>query len=922
MVSVGRHNNIELMTLSEVESISGYVGNFQVNIRQKARYVQTDMCTGCESCTTVCPVEVKNVFELGLGTRHATYRNSPQATPNAFAIEKRGVAPCRDACPADQRAMGYINLVKQKRYADAYWTIRRENPFPSVCGRVCNHLCEEACSRGDYDEPVNIVALKRFVADWAYEHRDDLAAMPDKSLVGTPFNRNPQPTGKKIAVIGSGPAGLTAALDMVRLGHKVTIYEQFSQPGGMMRVGIPPHRLPIDRLTWEIDLIKAEGVEILLNHKITNAPALLQKGYDAVLIAAGVHDAVRLPITNSDHPGNWLSTEFLRKVLLGEHIDLSGRRVIVLGAGDVALDVARTAVRLGKPKVQIVCRGMRASEHELTAAEEEGVRILSSRVFKEVITVNEKIIGIRCLDAEVGGIENGRRIVREKPGTEHLIEGDLIIWALGQKGDYGFLPEETEIVSQKPTGIQVDENMMTAKTGVFVAGDIRQGWTSFVVDAIAEGHKSARAIDRYLNMGAGIPEPVLPQDIARLSKEEIQQKIHEGLASNHPRVKISSIPPEARENNFKEVDLVLTEEQALAEASRCLECGVCGECMECVVACEKGAIDHNMQDELVSVNVGAVILATGFKEFDPARAPEYGYQHPNVITAMEFERMINPSGPTEGKVLLKNGRRPRSVAIIHCVGSRNEKYHEYCSRACCMYSLKLAQLVHEYVDAEVHEIYRDIRSFGKGYEEFFNRTKQAGVNFYHGLVNSVVQQNGHLHIEWDEAFFQQPDNLDVDMVILATGFEPQADTAQMAQTFGISRSPDGFFLERHPKLGPIETRSEGIFLAGACQSPKDIPDSVAQAGSAAAAALSLIDQGTVHLDPSIASVNQTMCAGCGHCELVCPYGAVSIMDGVAHINEYNCKGCGTCAAACPNKAMTLIHFDDKQLISELIGALS
>jgi heterodisulfide reductase subunit A len=879
------------------------------------------MCTGCESCATVCPIEADNPFELGLAPRHAAYRNSPQATPNAFVIEKLGTAPCRDACPADQRAMGYISLVRQGRFADAYWTIRRENPFPSVCGRVCNHLCEDACARGEYDEPVNIVAIKRFVADWAYKHQDELAEMPDKSLIGTWFNAKPASTGKRVAIIGSGPAGLTAGLDLTRLGHAVTVYEQFSQPGGMMRVGIPPHRLPYDRLKWEINLIRKEGVDIQLNTRVHNAPNLLKNGYDAVLIAAGVHDAIKLPIKNADHPSNWLSTEFLRKVLLGEKIDLSDRRVIVLGAGDVALDVARTAIRLGQPKVQIVCRGMRASEHELNAAEEEGVRILSSRVFKEVITAGNQIIGIRCLDAEVGGIVDGRRIVREKPGTEHLIEGDLIIWALGQKGDYDFLPKNTPIISQKPNGIETDENMMTAQDGVFVAGDIRQGWTSFVVNAIDEGHHAARAIARYLNNGRGFPEPLEPEKVIHLSLDEIKDKITSGKVSNLPRVKVSSIPPEERINNFKEVDLPLTEVEVLAEASRCLECGVCGECMECVSACEKGAIDHNMRSRELELSVGAVILATGFQQFDPARAPEYGYQHPNVITALEFERLINPSGPTGGKVLLKNGKPPRSVAIVHCVGSRDERYHEYCSRACCMYSLKLAQLVHEYVDAEVHEIYRDMRTFGKGYEEFYNRTQESGINFHHGHVNAITRQNGHLNVHWNDAYFKDVDNINVDMVILAAGMEPQKDARSIAHTLGISLSKDGFFLEKHPKLGPVETRSEGIFLAGACQSPKDIPDTVAQAGSAAAAALSLIDQETVLLDPAIASVQGHLCAGCGQCATVCPYDAIAIQDGIAHISPYNCKGCGTCAAACPNKAMTLIHFNDKQLISELVGAL-
>lgn len=938
MVSVGRHKNINLLSYSEIETVSGYVGNFKVRVRRKARYIDEAKCTGCGSCASVCPVEVSNSFDLGLSKRKATYRFSAQSVPGAFAIQKKGIAPCRDACPTGQRAQGYIALVSQRRYADAYWAIRREHPFPSVCGRVCNHRCEDECSRGKFDDPVNIMGLKRFVSDWAYDHRDELPLLRDKALIGTPFSSHPFQTGKRIAIIGAGPAGLTAALDLVHLGHAVTVFDALPVAGGMMRVGIPPHRMPAELLDWEIQQIVNEGVELQLNTWVTDIPALLEgtngyAKYDSVLIATGAHQAKKLPIRNSNHPDNWLSLKVLRQACLGERMDLAGKRIVVLGGGNVALDTARTLLRLGASQVHMAClepRGeMPGFQWEIKVAEEEGVILCPGRTFKEIVVQNEKIIGVRCSEVHFHGFKHGRPDMEEIPETEHLIPGDLVVWAIGQGPDFTFLPQDGSINTRFPVGIQSNGDMMTTMPGVFVAGDVHRGVTFFVVDAIGEGHKAARSIDRYLRGDKGIREPRrLP--VVHLSPEEIHEKFDRGEASNQPRIPIASIPLEERRHNFREVDLTLTEEQALAEARRCLRCGICSECLECLVACDRGAIDHDMEDKFLDLEVGTIILATGFKDFDPTRVPELGYSKlDNVITALEFERLINTSGPTLGKVLLKNGMPPKSVAILHCVGSRDDRYHEYCSRACCMYSLKLAQLVRDYVDADVYEIYRDMRTFGKDYEEFYNRTRKKDVHFYHGRVKNIEDRGGKLIVEWDEPFYNQPAQVAVDMVILSTGFEPQEDSARVASLFGVSRSRDGFFLERHPKLAPVETASEGIYLAGACQSPKDIPDSVAQAGAAAAAALSLIDQGTIYMDPSIAEVASLLCKGCGQCVQACPYGAVDLVDlksgsglNIAQINGYLCKGCGTCAAACPNKAMSLIHYTDRQIINEMIGALA
>jgi heterodisulfide reductase subunit A len=537
------------------------------------------------------------------------------------------------------------------------------------------------------------------------------------------------------------------------------------------------------------------------------------------------------------------------------------------------------------------------------------------------VVSDDVIKGVRCVEIEFHGFKRGRPDFDEIPDSEHIIPADLIVWAIGQAPNFSFLPQDGSINTHYPVGVQSDEEMMTTMKGVFVAGDVHRGVTFFVVDAINEGHHAARSIDRFLRGEDGIQEPQkLPT--VELNKDDIEAKFYHGESSRQARIPISSIPVNDRIHDFTEVDLTLTEEQALAESERCLRCGICSECLECLSACERGAINHDMKDSILDLTVGTIVLATGFKDFDPSRIPQLGYGSlDNVLSSMEFERLINASGPTSGKVTLKNGQPPKSVAIVHCVGSRDDNYNEYCSRACCMYSLKLAQLVHDYVNAEVHEIYRDMRTFGKDYEEFYNRTRTKGIHFYHGRVKNITQQDGKLSVKWDEAFHNQPDHVEVDMVILSTGFEAQADSARVASLFGISRSPDGFFLEKHPKLAPVETATEGIYLAGACQSPKDIPDSVAQAGAAAAAALSLLDQGTIALDPSIATVNQALCTGCGLCISACPYTAIELREGVSFINSYLCKGCGTCASTCRDKAITLIHFDDQQLINEMIGAM-
>jgi heterodisulfide reductase subunit A len=359
-----------------------------------------------------------------------------------------------------------------------------------------------------------------------------------------------------------------------------------------------------------------------------------------------------------------------------------------------------------------------------------------------------------------------------------------------------------------------------------------------------------------------------------------------------------------------------------------------GKCKKgCVDACgERNAIQFDQHDEVEEYEVGTIIIATGFRTFDPSAIPYYGYgKYPNVYTSLEVERLLNAGGPTAGKLTLRDGSTPKSVGIIHCVGSRDRNYHPYCSRVCCMYSLKLAHLVREKTGAEVYNCYIDIRTPGKGFEEFYNRVQNEGVHFIRGKVADIspaapTEGNGHdqLTMQVDDTLLGSIRKLNVDMVILAVALEPQEDASDVRRAFGISCSAEGFFLEKHPKLAPVNTANDGVFLAGACQGAKDIPDTVAQADAAAAKALALIDAGQIELEPNTAWIDEDMCSGCKTCIPLCPYLAITRDEqrSIAVIDPALCKGCGTCVAACPSGAAKQHLFSDEQVNAELEGLMS
>jgi heterodisulfide reductase subunit A len=357
-----------------------------------------------------------------------------------------------------------------------------------------------------------------------------------------------------------------------------------------------------------------------------------------------------------------------------------------------------------------------------------------------------------------------------------------------------------------------------------------------------------------------------------------------------------------------------------------------GKCKACQIFCPTDAIDFEQEDEIVKFQVGNIILATGYKLFDVGKIPQYGYGRlANVFTSLEFERMVNASGPTSGKVVLRDMEtEPKSVAIVHCVGSRDLNYHEYCSKVCCMYSLKFAHLVHERIpDAEVYNFYIDVRTPGKGYEEFYHRLLDEGTNFIRGRVAEITdvartaEEQGKLVVQAEDTLLMTQRRVPVDMVILSPAMEAYADSREVSQLFKMGCDFEGFFIERHPKLDPVATMTDGIYIAGACQGPKDIPDSVVQGAAAAARVASLISRGTVMMEPVRASITAELCSGCRICNTMCPYNAIEFHEDreVSEVITALCQGCGACVAACPSQAISGAHFTNDQVMAEIEGVL-
>lgn len=826
LVECGRHLNIDLMTLTEIEEVTGEVGNFQVKLRQNARYVELDKCTACGECAKACPIDTPNLFDEGLRDRKAAFKLYPQGMPSGYSIDKLGTAPCKATCPAHVSIQGYIALINEGKYDEALKLFKQDHPFPGICGRVCHHPCESECTRNDVESPLAIRELHRFLADWELEQ--------GKMYVPETADKRDE----KVAIIGSGPSGLTAAYYLALEGYQVTIFEKLEVKGGMMAVGIPEYRLPRDFLGREIEMIEKMGVTIKTGvtfGKDITLDSLKADGFMACYMAIGLHGGRNLGVENEDADGVLQGVDFLRDAALGKEVEI-GEDVIVIGGGNVAIDVALTAKRKGAENVTLVClekrEEMPAWEHEIEEALEGDIKIVNSFGPKSFfIDKSSKVSGLEFKTCTAVFDDEGRFNPAYDDAACEAMFGDTVIVAIGQSTNLEGIKEQGIGISG-PGGLEADPiTLQTPIDWVFAGGDAYYGPKS-VVEAVACGREAAESIQRFIN----------GQDLAE-GRKKIWDYYRPDV-SDEPkkeRTTVRCLDPEARECNFLEVSYGYDENEAKIEADRCLKCGVCSECYQCVDACLAEAIDHEMVAEEKTINVGAIILAPGFKPFDPSEHKTYGYaSHPNVVTSLEFERILSASGPNEGHLIRPSDKKePEKIAWLQCVGSRdiNCSDHGYCSSVCCMYTNKQTVIAKEHSEKELDTavFFMDMRTYGKDFEKYYMRTRdERGVRFIRSKVHTIDPvENGDLRLRYvtEEGEIKHED---FDMVVLAVGLSPNEDVVALANKMEIDLNH-----HQHAEtttLAPVSTSREGIFVCGAFQEPKDIPQSVMEASAAAATA--------------------------------------------------------------------------------------
>ncbi len=863
MASTAHHPNITVSTSSEIdEIINRNKDGFLVRLHRKSTYVNSAACTGCGECELACTVARSDPFNFDLVAHRAIHIPFPQAVPKKAVMVREGTSPCSFTCPAGVKAHGYVSLVRSGKYEKAFHLHMEDAPLPGSLSRACYAPCEGECTRGKLEGTVPIRAIKRFMVDRYYEKHPDPEYGPPEKI-----------EGKKVAVVGSGPGGLSAAYHLARKAYSTTVFESAPEAGGMLRYGIPAYRLPKGVVDRDIKNITALGVSIKTESPVVSLKSLKDLGFDAIFLALGTMEGFKMGIEGEDLDGVTDCMTFLKQTNSSDKIDLSGKTVMIIGGGNAAIDPARTAIRLGAKKVIIQYRRSRAEmpahDWEVSAALDEGVELQVLNNPKRFIGSNGHLEAVESLTMRLGEPDDsGRRRPIPVDGSEHVIPVDRVILAIGLKPSTS--PFADELRLNRNGTIQVnEETLQTSQSSVFAGGDVVTG-PSMIVSAIGHGKRAAFYIDRLIK-GESLDGIVFENRLPATEASSVLSRFQSddgnngngygnnqllpvvGMAtprapiSNRPPTEKRELPPAERIKSTVEVELPLSEEEARYGANRCLDCGICSECQQCVKACPAHAIDFNLRDEEQTVEVKSVIISTGFNLFDAHLKPTYGYgKFPNVITAMQMDRILAPTRPYNHVIRPSDGKDPDNIAYVLCTGSRDNTINNpLCSRVCCMYSIKQAQLIMGALPlADITIYYIDIRTFGKGYDEFYRQARGMGVYFIKGKVAQIGEkENGNLEvwyedIEGDGGLKQ----MEHDLVVLSTGFSPNIDSLSMFKNSQLEVDPFAYVAEIDEDINPGKTSIDGVFVAGAASAPRDIPDSILHSGAAVAQTAAYIER--------------------------------------------------------------------------------
>jgi heterodisulfide reductase subunit A-like polyferredoxin len=847
MSETARHQNITVLLNSEIESIHKVNGHFEVDIARHPRYVIPESCTGCQQCEQACPEVRPDEYNRNLAGRKVAYIPFTLANPRIAAIDRQDVsAPCIAACPGGVKPYGYITLVRNGQYEEAMKLHMEDAPLPGSLGRACYAPCEGECTRGSLEASVDIRRIKRFFAEDYYSNHPE-----------PPVFTLEKKSGKKVAIVGSGPAGLTAAYFLAQKGHSVKIFEAASELGGMLKLTLPSYRLPNQVVDRDIKNILSLGVEFEVNHRVDSIKNLKDQGFDGIFVSVGTHETVSMKVGGSDLNGIVSCLDFLRESKIGKKTDLTGKRVMVIGGGNTAMDASRTAIRLGASSVKIVYRRSRdempAWKVELHEAEEEGVKIdvLCNPV--RFIGENGTIRKAELIRMKLGEPDaSGRKSPVEVPGSNYTEDVDFIIEAIGLKPTTSVFKKELELDSSGR--IKVDEQTLQSSSNwLFAGGDSVTG-SSTIIEAVGQGKKAAFYLDKFLQ---GLDPKVYPfgDKLPAVDKKQILGR--ENIL-HLPALDSNLRPITERIKDFEDIEMTFTEEQVKKSTGRCLDCSNCRECHQCITACPANAIDFSQKEEKISTKAKSIIVSSGFELFNPDGKPQYGSaKFPNVIDSLQMDRLIAPTRPYNNVLRPGDGKVPGNIAYVLCTGSRDSSLENYrscsaasannpiCSQICCMYSIKQAQLLMGALPmADISIYYIDIRAFGKGYEEFYQQSKSMGVNFVKGKIARIKEsddRSGDLILRFENTETGVVKEVKHDLVVLSVGVRPNNGIVHAFRNARLEVDAFSFIKQADVLTSPAKTTIEGVFVAGTAAGPMDIPDSILSAGCAASEAAAFLN---------------------------------------------------------------------------------